>query len=271
MKKVLLALVLLFFFVRPAFAADVVAHTTQGRNTLLTLKNAVKVGTATKSAGEGTLQTQTINNLKTRALNEIDKRITSLNELITKLNSVKKISADEKTQLTSQVYTEIASLQALKTKIQADTVLTTLRTDVQSIITSFRVYVFFMPKVTIIAVADKLSQIADNLSTISAKLQSRVNEAKAKGLDTTSLDVLLTDLNTQISNAKVEYQTVITQAETLNFGSYTGVGSFTALRTDIVTGQNDLKVALSDAKKIIEGLKNLQKSTKPTIIPTVTP
>lgn len=267
MKKILLTIALLLVFVTPAFAQENSLRTTGNTVVFQPPKNYVGSPSGRSPVG---IQTQTINNLKTRAINEIDKRITSLNDLITKINTVKKIPADVKSQLVTQIQNEISSLQALKTKIQADTTFTTLLADAKSIITSFRTYAFFMPKITIIAVADRLNQTTDNLSTISAKLQTRINQAKANGKDTTSLDTLIADLNTQIVSAKTEYQNVVSQAESMTITSFTGVGTFQTLRADIVAGEKDLKVALQDAKQIIEGLRKLElpSPTPPTPSPT---
>lgn len=258
MKKFLIATVLLFVFVSPAFALE---NTPTNPNSTLPFRTTAKL--ATRSAAN-VLQTQRIANLQTRAVKEIDRRINSLNELISKINSIKKISFNVKTQLITQIQTEIANLNTLKTKIQSDTTLDTLQTDVKSIITSFRVYAYFMPKITIMVAADKLNQTTENLSSISAKLQTRINEAKSKGMDTANLETLLTDLNNQIANANTQYQTAISQAESLTLPNYTDRSVFFNIRLEIVTGEKDLRAAILDAKKIIEGLKQLKTSPTPT-------
>src|SRR5690348_17049700 len=54
-----------------------------------------------------------------RADKEISRRIDALNALITRVGEMQKLSADEKTSLTSSIQAQIATLNDLKTKITA--------------------------------------------------------------------------------------------------------------------------------------------------------
>src|SRR5436309_3559646 len=71
--------------------------------------------------------------IKSRADTEIDKRVISLNELIGRINAVKHLSEADKSSYASQAQTQITNLQTLKTKIDADTELTILKTDAKSV------------------------------------------------------------------------------------------------------------------------------------------
>src|SRR5260221_6677463 len=84
--------------------------------------------------------------LKTRAENEIDRRVAGLTKLIDRINGIQRLSADQKTTLVSQLQAEISALNSLKAKIASDTDIATLRTDVQSIVKSYRIYALFIPK-----------------------------------------------------------------------------------------------------------------------------
>src|ERR1035437_2225976 len=104
--------------------------------------------TGSPAAARQSLKTQndanSVQNLKSRADSEITRRISSLTELISKINTLKKLSVTDKSSFVSKLQTEINSLNTLKTKIDADTDLVTLRTDVASIIQSYRVYALFL-------------------------------------------------------------------------------------------------------------------------------
>src|SRR2546430_118634 len=91
-------------------------------------------GAAMKNEKMQDLQTQQLARLKDLANKELARRLTALQTVINKINGVKRLTSEQKASLTSQVQQDIASLTALQTKIQADTDLTTLRTDVQSIV-----------------------------------------------------------------------------------------------------------------------------------------
>ena len=66
-----------------------------------------------------------------------------------------KVSANEKTAIANEVQTEISNLTALNTKIQADTDLTTLKTDIQSITEDYRIFMLVIPQGRIEVAADK--------------------------------------------------------------------------------------------------------------------
>jgi len=96
-----------------------------------------------------------------RAYQEIDRRIEALNQLIERINKVKRITEEQKTSLISQVNAEITSLTNLRAKIAANTDLVTLNADKKSIVDSYRIFVVFLPKITIIAHADAIIETAE--------------------------------------------------------------------------------------------------------------
>src|SRR5258708_938114 len=111
---------------------------------------------------------------KTNADRELDRRITSLNALIDRINNIVHISADQKAALVGQVQAIITDLTNLKAKIDADTDLTTLTSDKKSIVTTYRVFVFLIPKVTIMAQADRELNIAAEMTANNSAIQSKI-------------------------------------------------------------------------------------------------
>lgn len=114
-----------------------------------------------------------------RAYQEIDRRIEALNRLIERINKVKRISEEQKASLVAQVQAEITSLTNLRAKIAADTDLTTLTADKKSIVDSYRIFVVFMPKITIIAHADAIIETAELMKekNPSADALAKITEA----------------------------------------------------------------------------------------------
>ena len=110
---------------------------------------------------KATIQQKTMDLKKTNATREIDRRIASLNSLITKINGVTRITAEQKTSLVAQVQTEIDNLGALKDKIAADTDATVLKADKQQIVLTYRIYALFLPKINLISHADEIQNLAD--------------------------------------------------------------------------------------------------------------
>jgi chromosome segregation ATPase len=163
-----------------------------------------------------------VGTLQERADREITRRIASLQKLLEKLNTLKRLSADQKASFTKQIQTEIDNLTALQAKIKANRDPATLKTDVQSIVTSYRIYALFMPKITILSTADRVDTIADQLSTLATKLQGRIDKAKSQGKDVTGLQADLSDMQKKIADAKTQEQNAVTSVTSLTPDGYPG-------------------------------------------------
>ncbi len=206
-----------------------------------------------------------VENLKSRAIREIDRRIASLNKLLDRLNEIKKLSPDQRTSIKTQVESQITSLESLKGKIQQDTDLQTLITDVKSIVTSYRIYLLFIPKTHILAAADRITATADKIGTFSAKLQTRIDEAKSKGNDVSALQALLVDIQAKTADAKVQAQNAVNAVTPLTPEGYPGnKPTLQSARTMLQTGRKDLITAREDIQKILQGLRATKKSTTPS-------
>lgn len=210
-------------------------------------------------------QSEVTDNLRKRADLEITRRVTSLTELITRINGLKKLSQTNKTGLINNVQEEITNLNNLKTKIDADTDLTTLRTDVKSIVQSYRVYAFYIPQIRILAAADVMSTTADNLTVLSNKLQTLITSSGATGATLTSLQNFLSDMNLKIKEANDIYQSVETEVLALTPAGYpANKTTLVDARSKLKTGAANLKTARDDAKQIVKDLRVLKKVFKAT-------
>jgi len=206
-------------------------------------------------------QSNQISNLKLRANREIDRRIAALNKLTTRITNIKKLSSGDKSTLTSQIQTQITDLTSLKSKVDADTDLATLRSDVKSIVDSYRIFALFIPKIHLLAAADSMSQAADNLTTLAAKLQDRIQKAQAAGNDVTNLNAALSDLQAKVADAKTQYQNAENLVLPLTPDGYpANKAQLDQGRAMVKTGAQDLKTARADAVTIINGLKSMKKT-----------
>ncbi len=200
------------------------------------------------------------NKLNERAAMEIDRRIESLNKLVVKINAIKKLNTSQKTDFVNQIQTEISNLQTLKAKIEADTDPAVLKTDVQSIVKSYRVYALFMPKIEVIAAADRMEDAADQISSLSAKLQTRIDSAKTAGQDVASLQTLLIDMKAKTADAKTQAANAINAVISLTPAGFpANKTTLKSARALLRVGHQDLMTAHHDAQSIIQGLHTLYK------------
>ncbi|MFA5013196.1 MAG: hypothetical protein WC520_01390 [Candidatus Paceibacterota bacterium] len=203
-KKIIgvLSVLMLFIFVGIIFAEDTTTNDNGNNNQNQEQKK------------EEILQSQ-----KERAIAEIDRRVTSLNQVIEKINGMKRITQDQKSILAAQVQAEIDSLTQLKDKINADTDKATLLADKKSIVQKYRIYALFQPKIRIMAQADQILELAD-------LMDARTDNADAK---------------TKIADAKIQAQKAIDTVTVLTPEGYPGnkptllsaVGMLQAARQDL--------------------------------------
>jgi hypothetical protein len=191
----------------------------------------------------------------TRGDNEIARRLTTLNTLTSKINGAAKLSASDKSTLSSEVSSEISGLTSLKTQLDADTTVTAAKTDAQTIITGYRVYALIVPKVELVKVADDQQVTEGKLTALATKLQSRITAEQSAGKSVTTLQSDLTDLNKQVSAAATLSTTIESSVINLQPTDYDSNHSvLSGDHSQLKTAQTEIQAAITDAKNIISGL-----------------
>src|SRR5690348_1055831 len=83
------------------------------------------------------MQEKALSRIQARANQMIQVRLTSLQNLLTRVQNDTRLSADEKTSFANDINTAISGLTALKVKIDADSDGPTALADTKSIVTSY--------------------------------------------------------------------------------------------------------------------------------------
>lgn len=204
-----------------------------------------------------------ITKAKNRAGEEIQRRIDMLNELNTRVQAMAHVSADEKTSISGVVSSQITSLTELKAKIDADTDLATLKTDIQSIAQSYRIFMLVIPSARIDVAADKINTAATAMTALAAKLQTRI--AGATG-DSAAATAALTDMNAKVADAQVQANAAVSLVANLqpDGGDKAVQTSNTAAlkdaRAKIQAALKDIKDARQDAHTIVKWLHEVGAS-----------
>jgi len=212
----------------------------------------------TKSTASQATAQQHLQNIIAKGDQEITRRITSLNAALSQLNATTKLSASDKTALVNEINQEIIGLTALKTKLDAETTVSGAITDAQSIFNDYRVYALLLPKGWLIRVADSQTVNEANLTTLSQKIQTRLDAAKASGKDVTALQNELNDMKNNITSANSASVGIEAKILPLQPSDYNSDHSIlNGYKTELQLAHDDLKTALSDAQGVVTGLKNL--------------
>ena len=192
--------------------------------------------------------------LKTRATAEITRRVTALNGLITKISAMKRLTSAQQSTFTTGIQGQISSLTSLQTKINGDTDLPTLRTDVQSIVQAYRIFALYMPQVNIMSNADRVLAIVSEMNQVESLLQSRGGSA-----------TLLTDLTAKLADATTQATNALNSVVPLVPSGYpSNKTTLESARTMLETARTDLKGALVDITQIRQLLKGTANAPTPT-------
>ena len=229
---------------------------------MLFMANAVIPASAQVAAGVGAaLKSQVLAKAMERADQEIARRVDAMTAMKTRVGSMVRLSADEKSSLSSTLDAQIAAMASLKTEIDADAQSTSsLKTDIQSITKSYRIFMLVMPQAAITAAADRVMDIAGLMTTLAGKLQTRVDAATAAGKDMSTSVTALVDMNAKIADATVQAQAAVSEMTGLkpDNGDQTVMQSnVTALkdaRAKVQAAQADLKAARQDAGTVVKAL-----------------
>ena len=94
-------------------------------------------------------QSARLNQIKTRGVAEIDRRLDALQKALNKVQTASKLSESDKKTLQDQLQAEIDGLTKLKTELSGRSGLTSARADIIKIFDEYRVYGLILPKARI--------------------------------------------------------------------------------------------------------------------------
>src|SRR5216683_446727 len=177
-----LIVIILTQSVAPAFAVE-----TMGGQKMINTTNRMENHVQTQASYSANKSTNELQNIISRADTLITNRLTSLNALLTRLQSDTRLTASEKSSLTTDIQNDINGLTVLKTKIDADTDVTTARTDAKQIITNYYVYAVFEPKTRLLITLNNLQTTASYVQALVPQLQNLINTLKTQGKDVSQL------------------------------------------------------------------------------------
>ncbi|GEM_PF-6389933 len=105
---------------------------------------------------------------------------------------------------------------------------------------------------------EKMDKADDQLMSLSAKLQDKINTLANQGKDVTSLQNLLSDMKSKLADASTQYEKAKGLLNTIQSADSNFKDEISQIRTDVKAGAQDLKAARSDRKQIRQGLQALR-------------
>ena len=203
--------------------------------------------------------------LKARADQAVKDRFTQIDTLAGHLNGA---GADcgQNGDVAGQLASDRTGLQQLDATIQAETDGRKAVAEYRQIFTDFRIYWLQTPKTHEVVACDRESKADATLTSLKQRIQSRVDEAKAKGYDVSAAQAAVDDMGAKLTDATTHAGQASSSVADLqpDKGDQSVLTSNLAAlakgRQDLHTGWSDLQAARHDARTAIDDLKNLHKS-----------
>jgi chromosome segregation ATPase len=213
--------------------------------------------TSSRVASRAALQAQRLQNIVSRADQEIARRITALNALSARINAMQKVSANDKSSLSSTIQSQISDMNSLQAKIMADENSTSsLKADIKSITGSYRIFALVIPQGAIEAAADRVMTIVSDMTTIGAKLQTRVTALG--GSASATITSALADFNAKVADANTQAQAAVSEVAGLTPDQgvqaqmQANTSALKDARSKIQAAQKDLVAARNDAETMVK-------------------
>lgn len=197
---------------------------------------------------------------ESRAVNEINRRITILTNLIEKINKSNTISDDVKEDWTTQIQEQITSLTELKTDIESEdqTVANEMNQTVRDTYGDFAVY---MPKFRTLLAAQSIQMISEKMMSVHEKMATEVTNLSDLDIDTAAMEQMLIDSEENITSAQDQATEAIELVTPLTGDEYPGNRTvFQNARTLIRDGRLELVAARDSLKNLYSEIKNAQNS-----------
>jgi hypothetical protein len=216
-------------------------------------------------AGKGVCATQaraarqnpTVETLRAFGDCEIARRITTLDDLASRVSSSKVLTSSDATALSAKISSTKTGLLALKSAIDAETSIPTLKADVVKIAVDFRVYLLVVPQVHLVTAADGVLAAQTPFNDVSGRLAERIAAAKAAGKDTTAAQAHLDAMNAAVAQAIALAKPIpgrVLPLKPADWNSGAAGPVLTKARTDLAQAHSLLRTALSEARACREAL-----------------
>ena len=108
---------------------------------------------------------------------EINRRLVTITTLQDHVSNPNGLTAGDRSALQGLLAADTTGLTALKSKIDGETDVTTLRADIGTIVTDYRIYLLMVPMTAEVISADNEAAAVGRLTTVAGKLQDRIDAA----------------------------------------------------------------------------------------------
>lgn len=199
-----------------------------------------------------------IEKLKARAIEAIDKRLTTIDDLEAAINRSASVDPDHAEQLIGELRASAFGLEALAGDIRAAEDLDTLRVLIPQIFEDYRIYAVVAPKVHLVLAADAAGAIGDRLAEATDKLATALDRLEEHGVDVGDAEALLTEMERLVASGADAAAKVPGMVLGLTPADYPGsTETLRAAQAELQSAGADLRAAGHNAHEIVRFIKSV--------------
>jgi|GEM_PF-3040589 len=202
--------------------------------------------------------------VQNKAMKAIDGRVVALTTLSQRISGVQLVSDTEKIALHQEMAEQISSLQDLKSKISTEVSTQSLKSDVEKLTSTMRMYSLTIPKSALLVTIDRISVIAVDMQAMGLKLKSIIDSVSVSGVDVSQAQSTLLDYNASVTNAQSIISTAQNSLEVLPYdvrqsASDANVYVLKEVQRKVVQATKDLVSARQNITIIRNAMSQLQQ------------
>ncbi len=206
---------------------------------------------------------QRIEKTQEREASTVDARKAGIQALILRIQNMKNISDANRTSLITELQNDMTVLDSFKTKMSTTTSTSTSNQDASESLISTRIFALVVPKIQVLAAADRVGTVVSMMNAIGVKLESRIAGKSSLQSTLSDFKAKLADATTQ-ANAATDIVTKLT-SEIKDRGTlYANKTALQDARTKIQAAQQDLVAARKDIEIIKNNLKGITAPVEST-------
>ena len=191
---------------------------------------------------------------------EIDRRLDAITKLQSRVADAAGLAPGDRDALNAQLAADTGGLTALRAKIDGESDVQVLKTDLREIATDFRIYLLMGPKVAEVIAADSELAAAARLGTQAVRLQARIDADKAAGKDVTTAQAALDAMTakaSQVAPLVTGVPAAVLPLTPAQYNAGTAKPILVSSRTGIQGGRGLLVGARADEHACLAALKAL--------------
>lgn len=210
-----------------------------------------------ESAVPGVDRTLTIDQLKRRALEAIEKRLDAIARWTETVETNEHLDADHRARLLADLSATTRGLNSLADDIEAATTYSELGRLIPKIVEDYWVFALLGPKVHLVITADVMSDVHNRFEDVAGSIQDAIDRLAEAGYDPTAAQAALDRMEAQLGTASTLYEPIPGTVLSLRPADMPDASAvLRQARADLEAAAEALRAARSAAHEAVKAIRD---------------